>query len=133
MSIFSSPRFLRTVLWADCASCTATAGLQLMAPAQLAQVLGLPAALLLESGFALVGVMAFVAWIASRAETPRSLAWVLVAGNFAWAAGCLVLATRGVATSGLGLAYLVVQALAVGVLAELEWIGLRRQPVAGWA
>jgi hypothetical protein len=35
--------------------------------------------------------------------------------------------------SPLGQAYLLLHALAVAALAELEWFGLRRAPSAGWA
>ena len=48
-------------------------------------------------------------------------------GNFAWVGACLVLLFGGaVSPTPLGQAYLVVQAVAVVVLAELQWMALRR-------
>ncbi|MGH2523467.1 MAG: hypothetical protein ACRDH2_13265, partial [Anaerolineales bacterium] len=58
---------------------------------------------------------------------PRPLVWGLVAGNLAWALGCVLLLLSGrVAPSLLGMAYVLVQAVTVGVLAELQFFGLRR-------
>ena len=42
------------------------------------------------------------------------------------AASVLVLVSRTIEPNSLGIAFVVVQAVAVGVLAELEWVGLRR-------
>jgi hypothetical protein len=57
----------------------------------------------------------------------------LVAGNALWVAGCVDLLLTGAAATALGVAWLVMQALAVGVLAELEWLGLRRSSSAAMA
>ena len=133
MSIFASPRFLRSVLWADAASGAATALLQLTAGGALASLLGLPAGLLVASGLALLVYVAGAAYLASCEPVPRGPVWALVLGNWAWVAGCLALLFTGAAGTTLGQAYLVVQAVAVAALAELQWMGLRRTPVAGWA
>jgi hypothetical protein len=129
---FASPRFLRNVLWTDAASCVGSAALQLAAPAALARMLGLPAQLILASGVFLVGVALYIGFLASRAQPPRPGVWLLIAGNWAWVAGCVVLAF-GSGVTALGVAYLVLQAVAVTVLAELEWLGLRRTSAAAWA
>lgn len=135
MSIFASPRFLRHVLIADAASGAATGVLHLVAGAALAQWLGLPAPLLLASGLLLFGYVALAAYLASCDPVPRPLAWTLVVGNCVWVAACLALLFGGVVPQAtlLGKAYLVLQALAVGVLAEVQWACLRRAPVTGWA
>lgn len=50
-----------------------------------------------------------------------------MAGNLGWALGCVLLLISGsVAPTVLGTAYVLVQALTVGVLAELQFFGLRR-------
>ena len=131
MNVFSSPRFLRNVLWADAASCAATGALQLAAAGWLAQVLGLPANLLLASGGILVGVVVLAGWLATREPVPRAPLWLLIIGNWLWVAACLGLLFTGAAGTALGQAYLAAQAVAVIVLAELEWMGLRRYPVTG--
>jgi hypothetical protein len=133
MSLFASPRFLRNVLWADAASCAVTALLHLFAGTTLAEGLGLSGSLLAASGLVLLAVVATAAYAATCEPIPRLPVWLLVAGNWLWAAACLVLLFSGAASTWLGQAYLVAQAAFVAVLAELEWIGLRRYPVTGWA
>jgi uncharacterized membrane protein len=50
----------------------------------------------------------------------------VIVGNIGWAIGCVVLLAAGlVAPSGLGIAFVVIQALAVLVFAGLEFAGLR--------
>ena len=135
MSVFASPRFLRNVLIADTASGAATGLLHLVAGAALAQWLGLPPHLLAASGLVLFCYVALAGYLASCDPVPRALAWTLVVANWAWVAACLVLLLGGVIPepSLLGKAYLVIQALAVAALAEVEWACLRRTPVVGWA
>jgi hypothetical protein len=133
MTIFASPRFLRAVLLADAASGAASAALHLAAGSLLAQWLGLPHELLLASGALLVGYVLLASWLASRQPVARGAVWVLIIGNWIWALACLGLLLSGAAGTTLGQAYLVMQAIAVAVLAELEWLGLRRYPVVGWA
>ena len=132
MNVFASPRFLTTVLRVDAASCAATGLLQLAAAPTLAAWFGLPQGLLTATGWFLLAVCAFALW-ASRAPIRRPAVWILVAGNAAWVLGCVELLVTGAAGTGLGQAWLVVQALAVGLLAELEWMGLKRAPAAAWA
>ncbi|MEO5672256.1 MAG: hypothetical protein ABIR26_16330 [Ramlibacter sp.] len=134
MSIFTSPRFLRNVLLADSASCVATGVLQLMFTEALARLLHLPAALLVGTGWFLLAYAAFVGFIATREPVPRGWVWLLVAGNLGWALGCLALLASGaIAPTALGIAWIAAQAVTVAVLAELQWTGLRRSPVVGWA
>lgn len=134
MSIFASPRFLRNVLFADAASCLATGVLQLAFTEALARLLNLPAPLLTGTGVFLLVYAAAVALVATREPLPRPVVWLLVAGNLGWALGCIALLAGGaLAPTGLGMAWVLAQAATVAVLAELQWTGLRRAPVAGWA
>lgn len=135
MSVFASPRFLRNVLIADAASGAATGLLHLVAGGALAQWLGLPSHLLAASGLVLFCYVALAGYLASCDPVPRPLAWTLVVANWAWVVACLALLLGGVIPepSLLGKAYLVIQALAVAALAEVEWACLRRTPVVGWA
>jgi hypothetical protein len=133
MSIFTSPRFLRTVLLADAASGAATSLLQLTAAGALASLLGLPSGLLVASGLVLLVYVALAAYLATCEPVPRAPMWALIIGNWVWVLGCLELLFTGAAGTTLGQAYLVIQAVAVAALAELQWMGLRRYPVAGWA
>jgi hypothetical protein len=134
MSLASSPRFLRNVLLADALSCLATGGLQVLFTGQLASLLGLPAPLLAATGWFLLVYAAVVGWTALRDPVPRGLVWLFLAGNAGWALACIaLLAGSVVAPTGLGMAWVMAQALTVGLLAELQWLGLRRQAIAGWA
>jgi hypothetical protein len=132
MNLVSSPRFLPAVLWADAVSALATGVLQLAAAPLLSAWFGLPAGLLTASGWVLLAVAGYAAWTA-RAPIRRPAVLALVAGNALWVLGCVELLLTGAAATALGSAWLVIQALAVGVLAELEWIGLRRTASAAMA
>jgi hypothetical protein len=134
MSIFSSPRFLRNVLFADAASCLGTGALQLLFTAPLADLLHLPISLLAATGLFLVAYGGLVAYVATREPVSRGLVWLFVAGNVGWAVACGVLiAGRVVEPTLLGQLWVLAQAATVLVLAELQWTGLRRQPTPGWA
>lgn len=133
MSIFASPRFLRNVMLADAASCLATGALQLAFTATLAELLHLPAPLLLETGLFLVAYAALAAFVGTRDPVPRGWVRLFAIGNFAWALGCVLLLAAGLAPTAFGVAWVLAQLACVAVLAELQWMGVRRAPVAGWA
>ena len=133
MSLTASPRFLPAVLWADAASCLASGVLQLAAAPMLARLLGLSQGLLVQTGWVLVAVAAFAAFLARSRPVPRVGVYLLVAGNVAWVLGCIELAFTGAAQTGLGVAYLLFQAIAVAAIAALEWAGVRRATPTAWA
>jgi hypothetical protein len=132
----SSPTTLRRVLAFDAVSGAGTGVLHLWLAPVLASWLGLPEALLQASGFAIFAFVLLAGWLALQASPPRGPLMVIVLLNMAWALGCVWLAFGGAAASTpLGMAYLLLQAVAVLALAELEWMGLRglaradRQPL----
>ncbi|PZO15915.1 MAG: hypothetical protein DCF26_12470 [Burkholderiales bacterium] len=126
-SRLSSPAMLRRVLTFDALSGAATGGLHLLLAPVLAEWLGLPEALLQASGVAIFAFVALAGGLALQASPSRGPLMAIVLLNVAWGAGCLWLAFGGaVDPAPLGLAYLLVQAAAVFVLAELEWMGARR-------
>lgn len=129
MSLLSSPNFLRNVVRVDAASGLASSLLHLLLAGYLSEMLGLPHALLVGSGLLLLGYVALAAFISTCDPMPKALVWTLIAGNAAWVLACLMLlSSAALAPTLLGKVYIVVQAQAVAVLAELEWTGLRRQP-----
>ncbi len=129
MSLISSPHFLRRVLRADAIVSPGSGALQLLFTAWLADLTGLGQALLLEVGILYLVYGVFVAWLATRAEPPRALVWLLVLGNAGWAVACLALLALGVyATTTLDTAYVVLQAVAVALLSDLQFLGVRRAP-----
>ena len=127
MSSIRSLSFLRRVLLVDAAT-SAVMGLAMIAFAgTFSALLALPTTLLFEAGIILLPFAAFVGWLASRARPPRLAVWIVIALNALWAIDSLLLLVSGwIAPNGFGYAFIGGQALAVAVLAELEYVGLRR-------
>ena len=117
--------FLRRVLFVDAATCVATGALLTLDAAPLARLLGLPAALLFYAGASLFPCAALMLWVALREQLSRAGAWIIIAGNVAWVVDS-GLALIGTAPTALGYAFVIAQMLAVALLAELEFIGLRK-------
>lgn len=129
MNLVHPSPLLKTALVADAVVSGGAAALQLAPGAALAGWLQLPNALLLETGLFLVAYVAMLAVLARSPRLPAALVLGVVAGNVAWAAGALGLAVW-LAPSVLGIAYLVMQAVAVLVFAMLEYRGLERSASA---
>ena len=118
---------LRFALLADAAASGATGLLMIAGADLLTGILGLPVALMREAGLLLVPYVAFVAFIGTRATISRSPVQAIVALNVLWVVGSVgLLVGSFVAPTMLGYAFVIVQAVAVGVFAELQVIGLRR-------
>ena len=93
----------------------------------LAPLFELPQALLRETGLILIAYTALVGWLGSRPSVPRALVMLVIAINAAWTLASIVLLLSGaVSPNLLGELAVVAQAIATGVLAELQYIGLRR-------
>ena len=133
-SLTSSPQFLRSVLWLDAATGAATGALQLLLAGFLADLLGLPETLLVVSGWVMFAYVAGIGFIATRQFVPSAGVWLLIGANLLWVLGCLVLLLGDLAMPTLaGKAFLAIQAVTVGLLAELQWVGLRKAAVQpGW-
>lgn len=130
----TSPAGLRAVLWTDALAGTGSAVLHFALTGTLSSLLGMPAAWLNATGLALLCYVVLAGTLALQASPSRTALGLLVVGNFAWVVGCLVLLFGGVvALTPLGQAYVVMQALAVLVLAELQWMALRRTRPAALA
>ena len=122
--------FLRRVLIVDALTSAAMGLLLAVAAGFLERLLGVPAALLDYAGLSLIPFAALVAYVGTRPNLPRPGVWAVIVCNVLWAADSIVLLLSGyVAPTGLGYAFVIAQALFVAILAELEFIGLRRSPV----
>lgn len=132
MTLIHPSRSLKAALTVDAAAGAGMAALQLALPRLLADQLGLPMALLLETGLFLIGFVALLAVLARSARVAAVLVRAVVIGNLAWsAASVLIWATGLVTPTALGTAYLLLQAAAVLGLAAWEAIGLKAsRPVA---
>ena len=94
-------------------------------------LLGLPAPVLFWVGLFLVGYAGFLIWLARRPNLPRSLVAAVVVGNLLWVVGSLALLPSGlVAPTGLGVAVVLGQAVAVAGFAAMEYGGLRQLQLA---
>lgn len=119
--------FLRRVLLID-GLVSGAAGLVMSAGAGLlAPLLSLPQALMTFAGVALIPwVIALVALSRMRLM-PRAAVRAVVAINLAWVAGSI--AVLFIASPSLfGYAFVIAQAVAVGLFAELQIVALKREP-----
>lgn len=92
-----------------------------------ATLFNLPEALLRETGLFLIAYAAFVGWLGSRQTMTRALVLIVIVGNAACTLGSIALLFSGsVSPNLLGMVMIVAQAIATGVFAELQFIGLRR-------
>ncbi|MBB4366921.1 hypothetical protein GGD65_007995 [Bradyrhizobium sp. CIR18] len=119
--------FLRRALLADAIfSGVAALGFAFGASA-FAALFNLPEVLLRETGLFLIAYAALVGWLASRASVAKALVLLVVIGNAAWTVGSIALLLSSAVSPNLAGALMVVaQAIATGVFAELQYVGLRR-------
>jgi hypothetical protein len=93
----------------------------------LAPLLNLPETFLREIGIFLVVYAALVGFLGSRQLMPKLAVCLVIGANALWAIDSIALLFTGwVQPNALGQAFVVAQALAVGVIAELQYIGLKR-------
>jgi len=119
--------FLRRAIQADAIFSGVSAALLTFGAGGLAPLLNLPEALLRETGLFLVAYTALVGWLGTRQSMPKALVAIVIAGNAAWTlASTALLLSDAVTPNLLGEAAIAMQAIVVGVLAELQYIGLRR-------
>ena len=125
--MIQSSLFLRRALLADAIfSGVSAVGLTLGAGA-FASLFNLPEALLRETGLFLIAYTALVGWLVSRTAVPKALVLLVVVGNAAWTVGSIALLLSGAVSPNLaGELMVVAQAIATGVFAELQYVGLRR-------
>jgi len=120
-------QFLRRALLADAVFSGIAAVVLTLDAGALAPLLDLPEALLRETGLFLIAYTALVGWLGTRQTMPKVLVAIVIAGNIAWTVASIALLFSGAVTPNLlGEAFVVAQAIATGVFAELQYIGLRR-------
>jgi uncharacterized protein YjeT (DUF2065 family) len=122
-----SSSFLRRALLAD-AIFSGIGALVMTLDANLfASLLQLPEALLRETGLFLIGYTALVGWLATRLSVPKALIMLVVTGNALWTLASFALLFSGAVNPNVfGEIAIVAQAIATGVFAELQYMGLRR-------
>jgi hypothetical protein len=122
--------FLRRVLLFDAATCLITGTVMLTASGTVERLLAIPAPVSRVLAVVLLVFGAAVAWVATRRELPGSTVWAvwaIVAMNALWAVeSVLALAFGWLEPNSPGRAFIIAQAVVVAVIAELQFIGLRR-------
>jgi hypothetical protein len=128
---FTPSLFLRRVLLLDAVATGATGILLLGGTSLLYSLLNLPTALMTYAGIFCVAWAAVVGFSSSRKQLSRNFVWTIVIANAFWTLGSIALLVSGyVAPTMLGYAFVIAQAIVVGVFAELQYVGLNRRAVA---
>jgi hypothetical protein len=124
-------RPLRQAVRLDAAASGAMGVLLAAGGALLDDLLGIPAAVLVPVGGFLVAYAAALWALGSRPRLSRPAVWAVVAGNLCWVAASVVAAAAGWwSPTAAGVAFVLLQAAAVAVFAELQVSGLRRTRTA---
>jgi hypothetical protein len=119
--------FLRRAIQADAIFSGVSALLLTFGAGVLAPWLSLPEALLRETGLFLIAYTMLVGWLGTRQAMPKVLVVIVIAGNAAWTLASIAMLFSGAVTPNLlGESAVVMQAIVVGTLAELQYLGLRR-------
>jgi hypothetical protein len=124
MSLQASSLSPRNVLFLDAATCAVMGiGLTLL-PGLVHSITRIPAPLLFYAGLSLLPIAAFMALVA-MAGAPTIGVWLVILGNAGWVIASLALIFGDwIAPNMLGIAFIGVQAIAVAILAALEYSGL---------
>ncbi|MGE6243744.1 hypothetical protein [Ectopseudomonas guguanensis] len=131
MNALQPSPMLRNALLIDGLLSGFTGLLLVLAAGWLGAFLELPRLLLLVAGSALLPFAAMLAWLANRAEISRQAIWAVIAVNALWVIDSLLVLVIGWVSPNLfGHAFVIAQALAVALLAELQWFGLKQSQAA---
>jgi hypothetical protein len=119
--------FLRRAILADAVLSGATGLLMIVGAGFLAELLAIPASVLLAAGLILVPYVAFVVYVGTRPNIPRGGVSLIVGANAVWTVASIALLVAGLISPNLlGYAFVIGQAAVVALLGELQYIGLRR-------
>lgn len=118
---------LRRALQLDTLASGAMAVLLVFGAGYLTSLLNLPETFLRSTGLFLIAWTALVGFLATRETLSKAIVWAVIVGNAVWTVDSLaLLATSWIAPNTLGIAFIVMQAVAVGLFAELQFMGLRK-------
>ncbi|MBG0842544.1 hypothetical protein [Ectopseudomonas toyotomiensis] len=131
MNVLQPTPMLRNALLLDGLLSGVTGLLLVLAAGWLGAFLELPRMLLLVAGSALLPFAALLVWLSNRAEISRQAIWAVIAVNALWVIDSLLVLVIGWVSPNLfGYAFVIAQALAVALLAELQWFGLKHSQAA---
>lgn len=118
-------QYLSRVLMADALVSGAAGVVMIIGAPLLAPLLNLPAALLQIAGFSLIPWFLALIALARQARVSRAAIMTVIAVNLAWVIGSIAVLFV-FQPSTFGYAFVIAQAVAVGVFAELQIIALKR-------
>lgn len=122
---------LKPVLIADAAVCALFFTVCVFDAHLLSPALGLPEAVIRAAGWICLPVAAALTFLASQAVPNAALLRLIAAGNLGWvAASFAVVAIFAATLTSVGLALVIGQAVAVLVVALVEWQGARTPSAA---
>ena len=125
--MISPSLFLRRAILGDAVITGAMAVLLVAAAGVLGPMLNLPETLLRETGIFLIVYAALVGFLGSRELMPKLAVCLVIGANALWTVDSIALLFTGwVQPNALGQAFVVMQAIAVAVIAELQFIRLKR-------
>ena len=117
---------LRLSLKLDAVASGALGALLLAAGGVLDDLLGTPLALLMPVGLFLLAYAAFVWVVGMRRPISKAAAWAVIALNLVWVVDSVVVVLADwFPLTGLGITFVLTQATAVAVFADLQFLGLR--------
>ncbi|HEY8518521.1 MAG TPA: hypothetical protein VIN61_00455 [Gammaproteobacteria bacterium] len=127
----SHDKLLRYVLAFDAVTCLLMGSAVLLAGNALGDLLAIPPIVLRAAGAALLVFAAGVGHAARRAQPYGAGVIAVIVLNGLWAVESLLALWAGwLEPNALGTAFVVAQAIAVAVIAELQFIGMRRARAA---
>jgi hypothetical protein len=122
-----SSTLLRRALFADAVFSGIGALVMTLDAGVFASLLELPETLLRETGLFLIAYTALVGWLATRPSVAKALIMLVVAGNTVWTLASFALLLSGAVSPNIfGEIVVFAQAIATGIFAELQYVGLRR-------
>jgi hypothetical protein len=126
MSSATSP-FLRRTLVIDAGISGATGLLMILGAPIFEELFALPAVLVRYAGFSLLPFVGLLLYLIRRDRLPHGGVRVVIVLNALWVAGSILLLLSGwVVPNAFGYAFVIIQAVAVAGLMEMQYVGLRR-------
>ena len=129
--MFTDSTLLRRALAADAIGSGISAVLLLSSTTLMAGLTGLSAFFIEIVSFVLFPFAAWVGYLALQRNPSRTQVWCVIGVNALWVLeSALLLFNSWAQLTLLGVVLVIAQAIAVGVIAELEYVGIRRAPRA---
>jgi hypothetical protein len=123
---------MRKLLLVDAGTCLAMGLLLLAGAGAIAELTNIPSGLLHVAGLVLMPIAVYMATVALWALQSPLAAWSVIGGNVLWViASVALMAGPWIEPNVLGHAFIGVQAVAVALLAVLEFIAHRARADAG--